>query len=58
MGADYETITVTLIGRKVRLAGTAPSYTAKARAAETLRDAGYTDVDNSLRVVPGLSVPQ
>ncbi len=58
MGADFEAVSVTLVGEKVLLSGTAPSYTAKARAAETLRGAGYSDVDNCLRVVPGLSVQQ
>lgn len=54
-GSDVEFLNVTLAGRKVIVQGTVCSYAAKARAAETLRLAGCTDVDNCLRVVPGVA---
>ena len=54
MGVDFEAAYVSLLGRRAVLRGTAPSYIAKAKAAETLRSAGYPEVENWLRVMPGL----
>jgi hypothetical protein len=56
MDTDFELVSVALAGRKVCIHGTAPSYLAKARAADALRAAGYAEVENCLRVVPGLPV--
>ena len=56
MGGDFELVSVSLLGRRVMLHGTAPSYMAKARAEALVREAGYSEIDNRLRVVPGLDV--
>lgn len=54
MGVDFEFVSVALLGRRVLLHGTAPSYAAKARAEMYVREAGFPEVDNRLRVIPGL----
>ncbi|HEY7268380.1 MAG TPA: hypothetical protein VH951_01010 [Dehalococcoidia bacterium] len=54
MGVDFEEVSVSLVGRRVVVRGMAPSYIAKAKATESLRRAGYADIENCLRVVPGL----
>jgi hypothetical protein len=54
MGVDFEAAYVSIIGRRAVLRGMAPSYIAKARATATLRSAGCTDIENCLRVTPGL----
>jgi hypothetical protein len=53
METDFELISVALAGRRVFIHGIAPSYVAKARAAEAVRMAGFAEVENCLRVVPG-----
>jgi osmotically-inducible protein OsmY len=53
-GVDFEHLNVSVLGRRVVLRGIAPSYMAKARAAESVRAAGFPDVENCLRVVPGM----
>lgn len=52
MGVDFDFVTVAVLGRRVVLQGSAPSYVAKARAANCVRQAGFSDVDNRLRVAP------
>ncbi len=54
MGVDFEFVSVAVLGQRVVLQGTAPSYVAKARATESVRQAGYGEIDNRLRVIPGL----
>lgn len=56
-GGGSEQLSVTVLGRKVILQGLAPTYAFKARANETLRLAGFTEVDNRLRVAPGVPPP-
>jgi hypothetical protein len=56
MGVDFELVNVAVLGKRVLIHGTAPSYAAKERAAQMLREAGYPEVDNRLRVVPGIPV--
>ena len=53
MDTDFELISVSLVGRRVSIHGTAPSYASKARAAEAVRMAGFAEIENCLRVVPG-----
>jgi hypothetical protein len=56
MGGGIETISVALLDRRVVISGTAPSYLAKARAEECVRQWGYHEVDNGLRVIPAVEV--
>lgn len=56
MASDFEMVAITVVGRKVLVQGTAPSYAAKALATQSLRQAGFTEVENGLRVVPGMPV--
>lgn len=56
MGSDFEMVSVAVLGRRVVLHGMAPSYMAKAQAEARVRGAGYEEIDNRLRVVPGLDV--
>jgi hypothetical protein len=47
---------VSVSGRRVSIQGIAPSYAAKERAAEALRLAGYGEIENRLRVAPGMAI--
>ena len=56
LGAIAASFRVSVQGHRIILRGTAPSYAEKARAEQCLRDAGYHEVDNCLRVVPSINV--
>jgi hypothetical protein len=56
MGCDFETAAVSVAGRRATIQGIAPSYAAKERAAEVLREAGYGEIENRLRVAPGMAI--
>jgi hypothetical protein len=56
MACDFEMAGVSVSGRRVSIQGIAPSYAAKERAAEALRLAGYGEIENRLRVAPGMAI--
>jgi hypothetical protein len=56
MECDFEMVGVSVSGQLVRIQGVAPSYAAKARATTAVREAGYSQIENRLRVAPGIAI--
>ena len=54
VGADHDYINVAMAGRRMVLQGSVPSYSLKRRIEDAARSAGFGEIENGLRVAPGI----
>jgi hypothetical protein len=56
LGVAVEALHISVDETRIIIRGAVPSYAEKSAAEASLRLAGYSDIDNCLRVVPSLAI--